>query len=238
MSRSESSSLSSGIWDRQSGSHELSWSSFYTIFLVSTGIALTVTGGLAKAFMDMQINPWITLLIGLVGGLGGVFIAIKSDDAGISFFGLMLLAASFGIMSSTMMQFYAMHAEKYKYNFSELLFETGALTAAATAIMGILGYVFSEFFVGLGGILFGALSGLLVLMIGQIILGLFGYHFDGIWITWLSVIIFCGYIGYDIGRLRSIERTSDNAVDAAMALYLDIINLFFDLLRIMARSKK
>lgn len=229
--------LSGHVWER-TGHDEMSWTSFYTLFLISTFIGLSVTAGTCYTFFDLNINPWISLIIGLVGGFGGIIIASKSDKAGISFFGLMLLASSFGIMLTTTMNFYIGHAETNDYNFAQLLIETGILTGAATVIMGTLGYVFSDFFVKLGGILFGALSGLLVLMIGQIILGLFGYPFEGMWITWLSVVIFCGYIGYDIGKVKLMPKTADNAVDAALALYLDIINLFLDFLRILAKSKE
>ncbi len=47
---------------------------------------------------------------------------------------------------------------------------------------------------------------------------------------------FCGYIGVDWGRANQIERTVDNAIDSAAALYLDIINLFLRILRIMSKK--
>ncbi len=47
---------------------------------------------------------------------------------------------------------------------------------------------------------------------------------------------FCGYIGYDWGRANQIPKTMDNAVDSAAALYMDIINLFLRILRIMGRK--
>ncbi len=54
-------------------------------------------------------------------------------------------------------------------------------------------------------------------------------------IDWIVVLIFCGYIGYDWGRANAIPKTLDNAVDSAAALYMDIINLFIRILRIMGR---
>ncbi|KAI7750253.1 hypothetical protein M8C21_015962 [Ambrosia artemisiifolia] len=48
----------------------------------------------------------------------------------------------------------------------------------------------------------------------------------------LSAIIFCGYIVYDTDNL--IKRyTYDEYIWAAVALYLDIINLFLSLLNIL-----
>ena len=45
------------------------------------------------------------------------------------------------------------------------------------------------------------------------------------------------YIGYDWVRANSVQRTTTNAIAAASALYLDIINIFLRLLRILARSR-
>ena len=53
---------------------------------------------------------------------------------------------------------------------------------------------------------------------------------------WIVAAIFCGYIGVDWGRANRIERTLDNAVDSAASLYLDIINLFLRVLRILSRK--
>jgi FtsH-binding integral membrane protein len=56
-------------------------------------------------------------------------------------------------------------------------------------------------------------------------------------IDWIVVIIFCGYIGYDWARANNIPKTFDNAVDSAAALYIDMINLFVRILRILGRRK-
>ncbi len=51
-------------------------------------------------------------------------------------------------------------------------------------------------------------------------------------------LLFCGYIGYDWARANQIPKTVDNAIDSAAALYMDIINLFLRILRIMGRSRR
>ena len=48
----------------------------------------------------------------------------------------------------------------------------------------------------------------------------------------ISALIFCGYIVYDTDNL--IKRFSyDDYIWAAVSLYLDIINLFISLLRVL-----
>ena len=55
-------------------------------------------------------------------------------------------------------------------------------------------------------------------------------------IDWIVVLIFCGYVGVDWGRANQIPKTLDNAIDSAAALYMDIINLFLRILRILGRK--
>ena len=235
---SESSGLGDQVWNRTGHAHDLSWTSFYALFFCSTIVGLATSAFMVRLLFNMHINVWVALLVGLVGGFAGIFISLGSKNAVISFLGLELLATSFGVMLTSSMQAYAIKAEMGGYDFVDLVQEAMMLTGAATVVMGVLGYQFSEWFKGLGGILFGALSALLVLMFGEIILSMFGFTFNSIWISWVAVIIFCGYIGYDIGRVTDMERNADNAVDSAVALYLDIVNLFLHIIRILAAAKK
>ena len=55
-------------------------------------------------------------------------------------------------------------------------------------------------------------------------------------ITILSAGLFSLYIGYDVYRSQQFPHTVDNAIDCAVDLYLDIINLFLNLLRIFGKS--
>ena len=53
----------------------------------------------------------------------------------------------------------------------------------------------------------------------------------------LVALLFCLYIGYDWAKAQDVPRTADNAVDAVLELYLDIINLFIRILEILGKSK-
>ena len=52
-------------------------------------------------------------------------------------------------------------------------------------------------------------------------------------ISWVAAAIFSLYIGYDWVKAQMYVKTVDNAVDSALDIYLDIINLFLQLLRIL-----
>ena len=54
---------------------------------------------------------------------------------------------------------------------------------------------------------------------------------------WVGAGIFTLYIGYDWYKAQAYPKTLDNAVDSALDLYLDIINLFLKILRILAKAR-
>lgn len=99
--------------------------------------------------------------------------------------------------------------------------------------MMLLGTLFPRFFQAIYAGLVAALFGVLVIELFQIFV--LGIHSN--WIDWAVAIIFCGYIGYDWGRANQIPKTIDNAVDSAAAIYMDIINLFLRILRILGRKR-
>jgi FtsH-binding integral membrane protein len=49
--------------------------------------------------------------------------------------------------------------------------------------------------------------------------------------------IFCGYIGHVWERANRMPKTVDNAVDSAAAIYMDVLNLFLRILRILGRKR-
>jgi FtsH-binding integral membrane protein len=107
------------------------------------------------------------------------------------------------------------------------------MTALVTAVMGATGLMFPNFYRSIGGALFGALLALVVVSFARSFIP--AIQGVGI-IDYISAGIFSLYIGYDMYRASEIPATLDNAVDVAVSLYLDILNLFLDLLRIMGKS--
>ena len=61
--------------------------------------------------------------------------------------------------------------------------------------------------------------------------------YSGNLFNWFFVIIFSLYIAHDFSVAQMYPKTIDNAVDSALDIYLDIINLFIRILSIIARSK-
>lgn len=58
------------------------------------------------------------------------------------------------------------------------------------------------------------------------------------WLSWLisvgGVVIFSGYILYDVQRIKFTQNTLSATILLTASLYLDIINLFLSILRILS----
>ncbi len=154
---------------------------------------------------------------------GGVYLFEKSSNPFVSFLGYNLVVIPFGFIINIVVSQYD----------SSLVMDAIRITGIVTAIMMLAGVLFPEFFKRISGTLTIALISVIIVELIEIFI--LGYHY-GI-IDWIVVIIFCGYIGYDWGRANVIPKTVDNAIDSAAALYMDIINLFLRILRILGRKR-
>jgi FtsH-binding integral membrane protein len=140
----------------------------------------------------------------------------------VSFLGYNLVVVPFGLVVNLVVSRYD----------SALVHEAIRITALVTLGMMLLGTLFPRFFASIARALTVAL--LLVIVVELVELFILGIH-HGV-IDWIVVLIFCGYVGVDWGRANQIPKTLDNAIDSAAALYMDIINLFLRILRILGRK--
>lgn len=115
----------------------------------------------------------------------------------------------------------------------EIIETTVLLTAIVTLSFMIAAILFPGFFLGLGRVLFFAL---LITLIGEVFSMLFFRR--GFMYEWIYAGIFGLYIGYDWARANTCAKTVNNAIDLSASLYLDIINLFLRILRIVMRNDR
>lgn len=173
----------------------------------------------------LYVNPLIFLAAYFVFAFLGIHIARKSDNAFISFLGYNLVVLPMGLLVSTCVyQYGGIGSQVVTDAFIYTLLITAGMVAAEIAM--------PELFSRLGGALLGILIGLIV---AEIVLLLLHVRQD---VTdWIAAGLFSIYIGYDFYRSQQFAKTLDNAVDCALDIYLDIINLFVRLLSIMGRRK-
>ena len=151
----------------------------------------------------------------------GIYLFEKSEKPLVSFIGYNFVVIPFGLLINIVV---------YRYDQS-IVNDAIRVTAGVTIIMMALGSMYPKFFEKISRALTIALLSVLVVELFQIFV--LGIHHN--WIDWVVAIIFCGYIGYDWGRANRIPKNLDNAVDSAAALYMDIINLFLRIVRILGR---
>jgi FtsH-binding integral membrane protein len=170
-----------------------------------------------------SISPFIFFIGYFASCFFGVFLYSKSDNPLISFIGYNFVVVPFGLIINLVVHHYD----------PSIVLDAIQVTGAVTAVMMVLGSIFPRFFERIAGALGIALFAVIIVELVEVFI--FKTH-HGI-IDWIVVVIFCGYIGYDWGRANRIPKTVDNAVDSAASLYMDIINLFLRILRIMGRRR-
>ena len=106
------------------------------------------------------------------------------------------------------------------------------------AVMAIIGATTKKNLSAMGQALIAALIGVIIASVVNMFLQSSGMSFI---ISLISVVIFAGLIAYDNQRIRYVfEETGGNvqegwAISLALQLYLDFVNLFLHLLRVLGR---
>ena len=115
---------------------------------------------------------------------------------------------------------------------------TEALVATAIAVIATASLVFltNINFSFLGGFLFIALIILILMSLANLLL--FKSRLVSLARAYLGVVVFTLYLLYDFNRLEKMagDDSWGAAVDIAVNIYLDIINLFLQLLEILAET--
>jgi FtsH-binding integral membrane protein len=171
----------------------------------------------------LGFNPWIFFIGYFASCFFGVFLYIKSSNPWVSFLGYNFVVVPFGLVINIVVSQYS----------QSLVVEAVQITGLVTLSMMVLGTLFPAFFRRIATAL---TISLLLVIVWELVATFVFKKVYGV-IDWIVVLIFCGYIGVDWGRANQIPKTVDNAIDSAAALYMDIINLFLRILRILGRRK-
>lgn len=169
----------------------------------------------------MSMNPMVFLIGYIVCLLAGSLMASISHNPIVSFVGYNLIVVPIGAVLAICLPAFE----------PSTIIAAVLVTAMITGVMMLLGMIFSDFFSRLGIVLFVSL---LVGIVIEFIAMLMGYGGD--LFNWLFVLIFSLYIGYDWHKAQYYPKTLDNAIDSALDLYLDIINIFMRLLSLLSKK--
>ena len=123
------------------------------------------------------------------------------------------------------------------------LFLTFGVTAGTFAAMSVVGFVTKKDLTSLGGFLMMALLGLILASIANAFMQNPMMHWI---ITYAGILIFVGLIAYDTQKLKEMamviegdeEMAARLAIVGALELYLDFVNLFLLLLRLLGKVQE
>ena len=220
----------------QTATQSLTATLFKSLYLQMSA-ALTITGLVAyflsqsQAYFDMLVNHsgmmWIILIaqIGIVLLLSARLHKMSMTTATLLF---ILYSAITGVTFGSIFLAYSM---------SDII-ATFFVTAGTFFVTSLVGYITRMDLSKLGSILFMLLIGLVIATIVNIFLGSSGLYMV---CTYLGVIVFVGLTAYDTQRIKNMfneygtadENGQKLALMGAFTLYLDFINLFIYLLRLI-----
>jgi len=204
--------------------------------------ALVVTGVVARfVFMSAALQQ-------LIFGTPGIFFILILGEFGL----VIYLSAAINRMSATtaiwsFIGYSALNgltlSSIFMYFTSESLSSTFIITAAMFAAMAAWGYFTKKDLTGIGSLAFMGLIGILIATLVNLFLRSEGIY----WITsYIGVLVFTGLTAFDTQRIKRMysfgtpdsEVNQKVAIIGALQLYLDFINLFLMLLRIMGRQRR
>ena len=216
--------------------------SFFNQVYVWMAIGLALTGAVAfftvhnEALFQMVAQwymPLILLELGVVLGLSFLIGKLSGAQATAAFVGY---AALNGLVLSVLLAIYT------QASVASAFFTASGMFAAA----GAYGYFTKRDLSGFGRFLFMGLVGILIASL----INLFWQNSAMHWtISVLGVFIFAGLTAYDHQKLREMSYAIDSmgaqdsnnirrmVILGALTLYLDFINLFISLLRLMGERR-
>ena len=191
---------------------------------LTAGIAFFTAQNEALAFQVMQWRwPLIIAQFGLVFFLSMFAQKVSSTVAGALF---ILYASLTGLTFSSLLFAYSPSAVTAAF----------ATTAGTFGLMSVAGFVIKKDLSAMGRFFMFAVLGLFVAMIVNLFIASSGLTLI---ISIVGVLLFAGLTAYDTQMLRNMalsgisgEAAERAAINGALALYLDFINMFLFILRL------
>ncbi|MFD0913113.1 Bax inhibitor-1 family protein [Methylophilus luteus] len=197
-----------------------------TYALLGLSMVPTVIGayvGLQMNFGFLAAHPFI-FTIGFFAVMFGMFKLISiNQNSSIGVWLLLAMTFVFGIMLGPILQ-YALHLS----NGAEIVGLAAAGTGITFLTLAGIGSSPARDFSGIGKFLF---VGLILVIVAGLANMFFQIPALSLAISGVSVLIFSGYILYDVNQI--VRGGQTNYVMATLSLYLDVYNLFVNLLNIL-----
>ena len=192
-------------------------SNIYNLIIgIFISLGLLINIGMCKFIPENLVqNIFMTSILTLVLAIVGILIMSFSNNIILIVIGFSMMNIGIGLGLSSSMSYYKI----------EDILMAVVLTLIIVIAMTIISSIFPKFFLSIGKALFVSL---IILIIVE-----FAFAFISGGIPSLVIILF---IGYDWQKSQNAPKTVKNAILSAGELYLDIINMFVDILELLDRK--
>ena len=189
--------------------------------LLAFSFAVTAAG----AILGYRLEPfWILLTFPVAIGLTFLISRMREVD-GWNVALLYTFCLWNGLLIGTVLAAYA------GAGMTDIVIQAGVATAAVTISMSFIGLVVRRDLSSWSWFLYTALVGLLGVFVANLFIG---ESLISFFASAFAVVLFSVFLIFDTSRIRHTSDTMGNAVILTLDIYLDIINLFLNLLSILA----
>jgi FtsH-binding integral membrane protein len=205
--------------------------------LALTGFVAFYVSSSPRFMMFLASHPILILLLilvelGLVFSIAGM---VNRMNAGTATFLFVFYSALNGVVLSFIFLAYTKAS----------IFSTFFICAATFIGCSIYGWTTKRDLTSLGGFFFMGLIGIIIASLVNMFIGSYGLSMI---ISYIGVFVFIGLTAYDTQKLKNMALTQPAGLDGAvvrkgailgaLSLYLDFINLFLFLLRILGAGRR
>lgn len=188
-------------------------------------LAMTLAWSAGMAYLGMNLSMGVGMFLALsIAGLVALFATMALRN---SVWGLAMVFVFTGLEGLTLGP--VLNAYLNMPNGSGIVMTATGATAGIFTLLSLYATASKRDFSFLGGFLF---VGLIVMLIASLVMIFFPVPAVQVILAAFGVLIFSGYILYDTANL--VRGGETNYILATISLYLDILNLFLSLLRLIA----
>lgn len=180
----------------------------------------------AGAAISPSVGPagWLVALVGSLGTL--IALVFLRERSPLNLILLYAFATFEGLLLGTLLETY------FAAGLGSIVLNAAGATAAIALVAGFYGATTKRDLSGLGSILF---IGLIAVVVASLV-GIFLHQpLLYVAIAAVSAVLFTGFLVYDLNRVANARgATEGDAIMLAVGIYLDLLNLFLALLRLLS----
>lgn len=200
-----------------------------TYSLVFVSVLVTIVGATyalsnATIMQAVAAHPWLTMI--------AVFVPLMAAQGARDRFPLnvslvLLFAFAMGVMIGPVLSIYGGMD-------SAIVTQAATITVGAFGILTLYAFVSRRDFSAWGSFF---VVGLWVLIATSLLNMFFGNASSSLWLAGGTVLVFSGLLVFDTWRLRNVYGPEDYVL-AAVAIYLDLLNMFLAILRLLGGGRR